>query len=339
MENGGSQQVDPKVSEMESKLKEMEYEKNNIEYTLSRRQDEYMQLNETLLKTKEELEQQTKDYESVVTRSRQQDSELQSIRSTLLTTFTSLSELLSAPDDAVDTAKTAIDQSVSILFPTAESASSLHSLMESLLLTRSAKQGSQQFADSTQKLSEAQESHIRQLEAEAATAQSELEELRQKVATLESEGVDEQVEELEQTNENLRRALRGAKENMEQVMQRRQELEEEVVRLQNELVNVQHTSNEVVQQALTASEANAKELEEKLSLKEKTLAEKEEEIREIRASWESSVGQYEQELAVLRARKVAVEQQVSVSERFLEDQTRLHREELAKVQDALQKVQ
>lgn len=66
MENGGSQQVDPKVSEMESKLKEMEYEKNNIEYTLSRRQDEYMQLNETLLKTKEELEQQTKDYESVV---------------------------------------------------------------------------------------------------------------------------------------------------------------------------------------------------------------------------------------------------------------------------------
>ena len=61
---------------------------------------------------------------------------------------------------------------------------------------------------------------------------------------------------------------------MEQVMQRRQELEEEVVRLQNELVNVQHTSNEVVQQALTASEANAKELEEKLSLKEKTLAEK-----------------------------------------------------------------
>ena len=87
MENGGSQQVDPKVSEMESKLKEMEYEKNNIEYTLSRRQDEYMQLNETLLKTKEELEQQTKDYESVVTRSRQQDSELQSIRSTLLTTL------------------------------------------------------------------------------------------------------------------------------------------------------------------------------------------------------------------------------------------------------------
>lgn len=45
------------------------------------------------------------------------------------------------------------------------------------------------------------------------------------MATLESEGVDEQVEELEQTNENLRRALRGAKENMEQVMQRRQELE------------------------------------------------------------------------------------------------------------------
>ena len=80
-------------------------------------------------------------------------------------------------------------------------------------------------------------------------------------------------------------------------------------------------------------------MEEKIKASETVLSQKEEEINNLRVSWESSVGQYEQELAVLRARKVAVEQQISVSERFLEDQTRLHREELAKVQAALQSAQ
>ena len=324
---------------MEAKLKEMEYEKNNIEYTLSRRQDEYMQLNETLLKTKEELEQRNKEYDSLVTKLRQQDSELHSFRDTLHATFVHLSELVSAPEESVTTAKTAINQCASILFPNDDSASSLHSLTESLLLARSATQGSQQCADSTQKLSEAQEAHIKQLEAEAETAQTELETLRKKIAVVELEGTDDQIEELEQTNENLRRALRGAKENMEQAMKRQQDLEQEVVRLQNEFVNLQQSSNEVVQQALAASESKVKEMEEKIKASETVLSQKEEEINNLRVSWESSVGQYEQELAVLRARKVAVEQQISVSERFLEDQTRLHREELAKVQAALQSAQ
>ena len=51
------------------------------------------------------------------------------------------------------------------------------------------------------------------------------------------------------------------------------------------------------------------------------------------------MGQYEQELAVLRARKVAVEQQVTVSEKFLEDHNRLHREEIDKLQKSLQAAQ
>ena len=54
---------------------------------------------------------------------------------------------------------------------------------------------------------------------------------------------------------------------------------------------------------------------------------------------EQTTKQYDQELTVLRERKYAVEQQVTVSERFLDSSNRAHREELSKLTVSLQEAQ
>ena len=147
--------------------------------------------------------------------------------------------------------------------------------------------------------------------------------------------LEEELEELHETNENLRRALRGAKDNMEASMKRQEELESQLNTLQNEFVELEAHHAEMVNQVVLTGNQRAADLEKKLEQSQQRSARLEEEMSGLRASWETSVNQYEQELAVLRSRKVAVEKQVSVSEQFLEDQTRLHRNELMKVQEAL----
>ena len=54
---------------------------------------------------------------------------------------------------------------------------------------------------------------------------------------------------------------------------------------------------------------------------------------------EQTTKQYDQELTVLRERKYAVEQQVTVSEKFLDNTNRAHREELSKLTISLQEAQ
>ena len=149
------------------------------------------------------------------------------------------------------------------------------------------------------------------------------------------EDLEDEIDELNETNENLRRALRGAKENMEKSLQRQGELEQQLSALREEFATLEAHNAEMMNQAVLAGTQRASELEKKLEITQQRSTRLEEEMEGLRASWETSVNQYEQELAVLRSRKVAVEKQVSVSEQFLEDQTRLHRDELMKVQEAL----
>lgn len=328
------------VDAMKQRLHDMEVEKEKAESTLSRRQDEYMELNETLARVKEDVASKTKEIESLVSKSRSQEAEMTALQDTLKTTFVQLSELLSVPEDAVAASKQSIESaSVRLFGSDSPGSTALHTLVDSLLLTRSATQGAQECASSVRELSAAQTSHIAQLESEAKERSAELASLRARVKELETSAASEDGAALREANETLRRALRGAKENMERSLQQRDAHEAQLVALQNELVALQRNSSEVVAQALAAGENKAREAEGRAASAAAELEKKESELEKLRVSWETSVGKYEQELAVLRARKVAVEQQVAASEAFLEEQNRLHREEVAKIQDALQSVQ
>ena len=213
-----------------------------------------------------------------------------------------------------------------------------------MILLRESESNARATLSSRQELQATQEARIRQLESEVEENQSQLAKLKRQIHALEASGgvdaeTEAQLEDLEETNANLRQALRGAKTNMEQQMQRQQEAEAQLVRLQTELVQLQETSNDMVQQTMAACEAKTSELAARARTAEAKLQAKEEELESLQAGWERSVGEYEKELATLRARKVAVEQQVTVSEKFLEDHNRLHREELDRVQSALQAAQ
>lgn len=318
----------------------METEKEKVESTLSRRQDEYMELNEALTRMKEDVASKTKEIESLVSKSRSQEADMATLQDTLKGTCIRLSELLSVPEDAIDSSKQSIESAGARLFGTDSSGvTALRTLVDSLLLARSSSQGAQDCASSVRELSAAQSSHIAQLESEARERSAELESLRARVKELEESTPSEDGAALREANETLRRALRGAKENMERSLQQRDAHEAQLAALQNELVALQRNSSEVVAQALAAGENKAREAEGRAASAAAELEKKESELEKLRVSWETSVGKYEQELAVLRARKVAVEQQVAASEAFLEEQNRVHREEVAKIQDALQSVQ
>ena len=323
---------------MTQRLHDMEAEKEKIVSTLSRRQDEYMELSESLNQMKEEVASKTKEIDSLVNKSRSQEAELATLQDTLKATCIHLSELLSVPTESIDASKQSIAAAGVRLFGSDSSGvSALNTLVTRLLQARSSAQGAQDCVSSTRELSVAQSSHIVQLESEAKARSAELEKLRARVKELEASPADD--DSLREANETLRRALRGAKENMERSLQQRDAHEAQLAALQRELVALQQNSSEVVAQALAAGEDKAREAEGRAASAAAELEKKESELEKLRVAWESSVGKYEQELAVLRARKVAVEQQVAASEAFLEEQNRVHREEVAKIQEMLQSVQ
>lgn len=386
------------MAELEQKVKDVEYEKNNIEYTLSRRQDEYMLVNEQLMSAKEELSKKAMESDDLVAHLRKQESEMVTLRNTVKATFMNLTELLTLSGDGMQGKVEAIHAVEDYLFAKEgiegeesdhSSESPLKVLTSSLVLSRQTALDLEARLTSTSELSQAQESQIARLEEEVmalkqqcsiveASSSQHVDHVQEKEKEVEKENgeeegdddenedyeneheqlstpqqptetldeahtaalqqiddLEEELEELNETNENLRRALRGAKDNMEASMKRQEELESQLTTLQNEFVELEAHHAEMVNQVVMTGNQRAADLEKKLEQSQQRSARLEEEMSGLRASWETSVNQYEQELAVLRSRKVAVEKQVSVSEQFLEDQTRLHRNELMKVQEAL----
>ena len=191
-----------------------------------------------------------------------------------------------------------------------------------------------------QELTEKQESYIKQMEASLENNKSQIESLEHRLASVNASHSDDdendQLAELEEANASLRTALRNAKERMEAQLKKQQETETQLMQAQEQLVAVQENSNEMVQQALAAAKKQKEECDEQMGAMTTQLDKKEEEVETLKASWEKAVGQYEQELAVLRSRKMAVEQQMSVSEKFLHEQNVAHRDELTKLQASLE---
>ena len=150
---------------------------------------------------------------------------------------------------------------------------------------------------------------------------------------------DAQVSELEKTNGTLRAALQSMKASLEQQQQQVNESEARMVQMQNELVEVQRSSSEMVKQMHDASDERVAALEEENRKLHALAEESASEASALHVLLEQTTKQYDQELTVLRERKYAVEQQVTVSERFLDSSNRAHREELSKLTVSLQEAQ
>lgn len=324
----------------------MEIEKNNAEYTLSRRQDEFITLTNSTQTLKNDFEAKEKEFAALTDENRQLKVDLTSLQDHATNTFLSLSDLVTSDVSKYEEKKSQLLDAAATLFEKSESdvkesnLSTIRTLLDQVQIIKQSAASAQETVKKHQELTEKQESYIKQMEASLENNKSQIESLEHRLASVNASHSDDdendQLAELEEANASLRTALRNAKERMEAQLKKQQETETQLMQAQEQLVAVQENSNEMVQQALAAAKKQKEECDEQMGAMTTQLDKKEEEVETLKASWEKAVGQYEQELAVLRSRKMAVEQQMSVSEKFLHEQNVAHRDELTKLQASLE---
>ena len=324
----------------------MEIEKNNAEYTLSRRQDEFITLTNSIQTLKNDFEAKEKEFAALTDENRQLKVDLTSLQDHATNTFLSLSDLVTSDVSKYEEKKSQLLDAAATLFEKSESdvkesnLSTIRTLLDQVQIIKQSAASAQETVKKHQELTEKQESYIKQMEASLENNKSQIESLEHRLASVNASHSDDdendQLAELEEANASLRTALRNAKERMEAQLKKQQETETQLMQTQEQLVAVQENSNEMVQQALAAAKKQKEECDEQMGAMTTQLDKKEEEVETLKASWEKAVGQYEQELAVLRSRKMAVEQQMSVSEKFLHEQNVAHRDELTKLQASLE---
>ena len=324
----------------------MEIEKNNAEYTLSRRQDEFITLTNSTQTLKNDFEAKEKEFAALTDENRQLKVDLTSLQDHATNTFLSLSDLVTSDVSKYEEKKSQLLDAAATLFEKSESdvkesnLSTIRTLLDQVQIIKQSAASAQETVKKHQELTEKQESYIKQMEASLENNKSQIESLEHRLASVNASHSDDdesdQLAELEEANASLRTALRNAKERMEAQLKKQQETETQLMQTQEQLVAVQENSNEMVQQALAAAKKQKEECDDQMGAMTTQLDKKEEEVETLKASWEKAVGQYEQELAVLRSRKMAVEQQMSVSEKFLHEQNVAHRDELTKLQASLE---
>lgn len=324
----------------------MEIEKNNAEYTLSRRQDEFITLTNSTQTLKNDFEAKEKEFAALTDENRQLKVDLTSLQDHATNTFLSLSDLVTSDVSKYEEKKSQLLDAAATLFEKSESdvkesnLSTIRTLLDQVQIIKQSAASAQETVKKHQELTEKQESYIKQMEASLENNKSQIESLEHRLVSVNASHSDDdendQLAELEEANASLRTALRNAKERMEAQLKKQQETETQLMQTQEQLVAVQENSNEMVQQALAAAKKQKEECDDQMGAMTTQLDKKEEEVETLKASWEKAVGQYEQELAVLRSRKMAVEQQMSVSEKFLHEQNVAHRDELTKLQASLE---
>ena len=339
-------ELQKQIDSLTESLKEMEIEKNNAEYTLSRRQDEFITLTNSMQTLKNDFEAKEKEFAVLTDENRQLKVDLTSLQDHATNTFLSLSDLVTSDVSKYEEKKSQLLDAAATLFEKSESdvkesnMSTIRTLLDQVQIIKQSAASAQETVKKHQELTEKQESYIKQMEASLENNKSQIESLEHRLASVNASHSDDdesyQLEELEEANASLRTALRNAKERMEAQLKKQQETETQLMQTQEQLVAVQENSNEMVQQALAAAKKQKEECDDQMGAMTTQLDKKEEEVETLKASWEKAVGQYEQELAVLRSRKMAVEQQMSVSEKFLHEQNVAHRDELTKLQASLE---
>lgn len=339
-------ELQKQIDSLTESLKEMEIEKNNAEYTLSRRQDEFITLTNSTQTLKNDFEAKEKEFAALTDENRQLKVDLTSLQDHATNTFLSLSDLVTSDVSKYEEKKSQLLDAAATLFEKSESdvkesnLSTIRTLLDQVQIIKQSAASAQETVKKHQELTEKQESYIKQMEASLENNKSQIESLEHRLASVNASHSDDdendQLAELEEANASLRTALRNAKERMEAQLKKQQETETQLMQTQEQLVAVQENSNEMVQQALAAAKKQKEECDDQMGAMTTQLDKKEEEVETLKASWEKAVGQYEQELAVLRSRKMAVEQQMSVSEKFLHEQNVAHRDELTKLQASLE---
>ena len=335
--------LESRVSELTAELKRMEFEKREAEYNLNRRNADYTGLSTSLDEMKGTLEQTRKALETNQSKIHDMETSLSAIRNHVTSLFISMAQFIDADGEKEDEVKASVYASVRQIFPqnSAEGEADLVLLntVDKVSLLKSRHHTLQKELQAKTSLLDSQSRQISDLLSLTENDKATIARLQSPVASQTSSDASPRLAELEAANDSLRQALQSMRETLARQQAAAETNEERVVKTQQELVAVQQSSNEMVQQLFAANEEQMKQLEaDKAKLQ--TIAEKAtEEAAKLRATLEQATREYESELATLRERRDAVQEQVSVSEKFIDSANRAHREELNKLTQAKQEAQ
>ncbi|CBK19988.2 uncharacterized protein [Blastocystis hominis] len=333
-----------RIVELTADIQKIEFEKRDLEYNLDKRNTDYKSMCQEHEQLQSEYNKTQKQLEESTARVSELEAIISAARNQITSLFISISQYLDVNSEREDEIKPLLYAAIRQIFPSSLSQSAESSLdssiddaaeapnesstesstneVELMLLSTvdkisllksryhaiqqeiaiksdSLASQSQQIADLLA-VSDQDRATIAKLRLALEKAQSST---PSSVAAAQTDR-DSQLSELEKTNSALRAALQSMKASVEQQQRQVNESEARMVQMQNELVEE------------SASEAAA-----------------------LHVLLEQTTKQYDQELTVLRERKYAVEQQVTVSERFLDSSNRAHREELSKLTVSLQEAQ
>ena len=365
--------------ELTADIQKIEFEKRDLEYNLDKRNTDYKSLCQEHEQLQSEHSKTQKQLEESTARVSELEAILSAARNQITSLFISISQYLDVNCEREDEIKPNLYAAVRQIFPSSLSHSADSSLeapldaaaeasgesstesskneVELMLLSTVDKISllksryhaiQEEIAIKSDSLA-SQSKQIADLLAVSDSDRATIAKLRaalEKAQSSSSSSVvaaqtdrDSQISELEKTNSTLRAALQSMKASVEQQQRQVNESEARMVQMQNELVEVQRSSSEMVKQMHDASDERGAALQEENRQLHELAEESASEAAALHVLLEQTTKQYDQELTVLRERKYAVEQQVTVSERFLDSSNRAHREELSKLTVSLQEAQ
>ena len=335
----------------------MEFQNRDLEFNLERRNKDF----KAIVKEKDELQSDFDTSKNQLEKATERVTELEALTSTarsqLTSLFISLSQYLDVNCEREEEIKPVLYSTARQIFPSSLSLAEEDSKneMELMLLSTVDKVSllKSRFHAIEEEMSVktstivSQGTQITNLLALSESDREAIAKLRQSLEKAQSSSSaaattperDTQIAELERANTTLRSALQSMRESLEQQQKQVNESEARMVRMQKELVEVQQSSSEMVQQMHSASDEKIALLTEENKKLHQLAEDSANEAAALHVLLEQTTKQYDQELTVLRERKYAVEQQVTVSEKFLDNTNRAHREELSKLTISLQEAQ
>ncbi|KAK8831772.1 hypothetical protein WA577_001831, partial [Blastocystis sp. JDR] len=351
--NGTPSELQSKVTELTSSLMKAEFEKKDLQFNLDKRSKEYKAVCDELEHMKSSFQTQKQQLEESTQAVADANATLSNLRSQIVSLFISFSQFLDVDCEREDDLKPALYSTVQNAFPEGSHSSDSNvevmvlSAVDRVTMLKSRLRSIEGELKAKSNLLASQTKQISDLEGVSQSDRVLISRLQAKLdaqssavaesATQSSESGE--MAELKHANEVLREAMGSLQTTLHQEQKRAEAAEARLVQVQADLVGVQRSSNESVQQMQQAAEEKAAAVEkekEQLQLAADAAAV---EAAGLREALERTRKEYEQELAVLREKKSRVEEQVTVSERFLAVSNQTHREELNRLLVAQQEAQ
>ncbi len=269
--NGTPSELQSKVTELTSSLMKAEFEKKDLQFNLDKRSKEYKAVCDELEHMKSSFQTQKQQLEESTQAVADANATLSNLRSQIVSLFISFSQFLDVDCEREDDLKPALYSTVQNAFPEGSQSSDSNvevvvlSAVDRVTMLKSRLRSIEGELTAKSNLLASQTKQISDLEGVSQSdrvlisrLQAKLDAQSSAVAESASQSSESgEMAELKHANEVLREAMGSLQTTLHQEQKRAETAEARLVQVQADLVGVQRSSNESVQQMQQAAEEKA----------------------------------------------------------------------------------